>query len=107
MGGSKTTAQSTARMTRTTSVKASRPPLLSTTVTTDYRKVVDRSARSRRRCSLARMSPRRQLANTPLQLCDEISETKLVRVIGLTTPGPGASARLLPEREVTDRHRTI
>src|SRR5579859_1786102 len=35
------------------------------------------------------------------------SETESVAVTGLTPPCPGASTRLLPEREITDRHRTV
>ena len=44
-GRHNTTAHNAARMTRTTSVKTSRPPLLSTTVTTDVQRVVDHPQR--------------------------------------------------------------
>src|SRR5437870_2969984 len=38
---------------------------------------------------------------------DDLSETKIVGTVGLPAPCPGASACLLPEREIADRHRTI
>ena len=37
----------------------------------------------------------------------DFSETEFVGTVGLPAPCPGASARLLPEREITNRHRTI
>src|SRR3954471_4208747 len=35
------------------------------------------------------------------------SEAERIRFVALTPPCPGASARLLPEREIADRHRPI